>query len=239
MLSKTKLYIIAFGVAFLICMLFCWGFGANRIGSKEQSDSESLQENPVSNFSKDDELTEEKALKFLEDNRSKLLSKDARKRQQAVYMILEERKKNISILIGHILQDDRMYRENPDIVVAAIRLIGQLRADKAVDVLAENLDFKAPGSYIPSPLPNVLNGREAVFALIQIGKPSVPSVIREVLREENYIKLACAACVIERVEGKEVGAFYLQKLIEKETDKKKQATLRKLKEFVQKGTAKL
>ena len=231
-MGKIKFY-IAFGGLVLVCVLSWWGFRGKEARAGGEAVSEFSKDQRRNISSEDSELTKETVLMFLEEQRRNILSKNAKIRQQAVSTILQERHKNISLLLGHIVQDDSMYRKNPDSVVAAMRLLGRLRAKEAVGVLAGHLDFQAPGANFPSGGGyHVLNGREAVFALIEIGKPSIPAVI-EVLREENYIKLACAAGVIERVEGKEVGAFYLQNLIEKETDPKKQAILRKLKQIVE------
>lgn len=171
--------------------------------------------------------------KFLAKQREYLLSKDAKLRGQAVSRILEERKKDISILVAHVIQDERMYRENPDALVAAMKLLGKMRATEAVGILAEHLDFQDPRPYF-GPY-SLRRGREAVDALIEIGKPSVPAVIREVLREKNrmnYVKMMCAVEVIERVEGKEMGVFYLRNLFEKNSDPANQAILQKLMEIL-------
>ena len=182
----------------------------------------------------------EPVLESLERQREYLRSKDPKLRQQAISMILEQRRSNISALTS-ILRYESMYQEHPEIIVDAMRLLGKLRPKEPIVPLVEHFNFQSPrfpsgGGY------HILNGREAVDALIEIGKPSVPGVvlmIRETLQEVDLVKFVCAAAVIEGVEGKEAGVLYLEKLIEKETDPKKQTMLRKLKECVQIGADKI
>lgn len=239
-MEKSKFYIIAFGVVFLVCISVWLGLRANQPEVKEQAVSKSLEEQPKiavfkdDKVSKDTTITEEAVLEFLDAQRRNLLSKDTKVRQKAISIILEQQQKNISALTD-ILYYDTMYEESPEIVVDTMRLLGKLRAKEAIVPLVEHIDFKDPGPYFSTGYPT--QGRLAVDALIEIGKIGksvVPSVV-EVLREENYIKMVCTAAVIEQVEGKEMGVFYLQKLIEKETDSKKQEILRKLKEFIERS----
>lgn len=237
-MAKKTPYIVALGGIVLLCVLISWGFKRNQsTPSSHQGMSKSLQEQPTSvtsenaNVSKHGALTKEEVSEFLEEQRMKLVSEYPKQRQQAVSMILEERRKNISLLT-QIIGAEIIYQENPEIIIDAMRLLGKLRAKKALVPLIEHIDFQRPGADFPSGGGSILSGREAVDALIEIGKPAVPDVI-EALREDDYIKIECTAAVIEKVEGKEAGVLYLQKLIDKETDPKKQAMLRKVKNSVQ------
>lgn len=233
-MTKNSKYFIAFGGLALVCLLLSLGFRGIETKAEGEEASEFSKNGQRKISSEDNKLTKEDVSKFLAEFRRNILSKDPKVRNETISMLVEERRRNISFLIGDILRDDGIYRENPDSVVDAMRLLGKLRSKEAVVFLVERLDFQAPGANTPTRPYHILNGREAVFALIEIGKPAIPAVVREVLRKEDHVKLMCAGAVIHKIEGKDLGSFYLQKLFEKEADPAKKATLQKLIQIVEK-----
>lgn len=78
---------------------------------------------------------------------------------------------------------------------------------------------------VSSALPPRINNKESILsdrpiaeALVRIGKPAVPEMLKVLVGSDDSIVRAEAVAVIRFVEGKEVSVFILESAIKKETD---------------------
>ena len=111
------------------------------------------------------------------------------------------------------------------------------RATQAIGILVERLDFKEPEHFehISTTTRSPLRNHYALFALIQIGEPSIPAVLRKALDTDDMMMHIYAAGLTDKIKGTDMAVVYLQKLLEKETDKKKQARLQDIVKHVLRG----
>lgn len=131
----------------------------------------------------------------------------------------DERKQSINRLIG-ILADKKTADFQRR---ATIYYLGELRPPEAVDVLAtnitlginqlssdaiQNIHFYAPG------------------ALIEIGNPAIPAMVRNLAESDDDDVRAWSLKVLSRIEGdKDIVQLRLQKALAAEKDSQKQARL--------------
>lgn len=157
-----------------------------------------------------------------DDPLEKILSGDKNKIKEGKMEILKHRKEQIEGLLK-IVNDTKLRTKNRGAMVAAIELLGELRAEESVPVLVQLLLFGKKGDIHDSgfikklPLPPD-QAAPAVKALIKIGIPSLKPVTEQLVKitketkDYNTLALHCL-CVIKNVLGPELGKAYLTQLI--------------------------
>jgi len=188
-----------------------------------------------------------------------LRSDDARVRYGATQQIALQRSRTIQALAA-LVEDAALREQNPDAVLDAIRLLGKMRAAEAADALLEVIAFVPGRDVQPTPRTTTSVNRlgyygtplasrsPAAQALIEIGSPVLPAVLRFITRDRlmawlragpeggrdpdavlrqvdmESAKLHCCAHVIHRIEGKRRGTIYLQEALAKaESDSARRA----------------
>lgn len=91
-----------------------------------------------------------------------------------------------------IIRDERLRGSDPERVTKAIERLGEIRAIAAIDDLAQLLSFRGSFDWEKSQVPGVLNHLvlpsdlyPATTALFQIGKPSLPALIKAIETHES------------------------------------------------------
>lgn len=118
------------------------------------------------------------------DATSRLLSKDHKKREEAQHQILQSRSATIEQLI-QIIKGAPKKRSDDDSVIRAMKLLGEMRAVEAIDVLTELIAFpyvrpwqQVDAIFSPADASATIDkGYPAAAALVKIGKPCIPSII--------------------------------------------------------------
>jgi hypothetical protein len=105
----------------------------------------------------------------------------------------------------------------------AASYLGELRAAEAADSLAAQITIRPPlGGHEP------LGGYDpVVMALIEIGNPFTPAVIRNLADSDDPKVRELSLRVLTRIDNdKDISQLRLQKVLKAETDPKKQARLK-------------
>jgi HEAT repeat protein len=106
---------------------------------------------------------------------------------------------------------------------AAAYYLGEWRASEAVDALTANISLSL--EQLSSDHIEVLN-LSAAAALIKIGNPSIPAVIRNLLESDNPVVRKLSLQVLCRIDGdKDIVQLRLKKALAAEKDSQKQARL--------------
>jgi len=115
-------------------------------------------------------------------------------------------------LIAIVAKKRKKYEEY-DEKLLAVQLLGEMRAVEAVDVLLDNIRFCPPQDI---PERGLETGYPCVFALIRIGKPCTPGILKRLGRKpDDKIVLVLYAVIIRRVEGSKPGGALLKRELEK------------------------
>jgi hypothetical protein len=169
--------------------------------------------------------------------KDKVLSADPQARSEAEQAIVDERARVVEELVG-IVQDPAAREQHPDGVIAAIRLLGKIRAAEACDTLASVISFHEPQRKklrIPRAM-STIPDMPAVEALIQIGSPALRSILSAAQAGKyDYLEYAGAADVMRGVLGKRLALVYVQDAIEAQTDSQQRGRLERLRHLVEKG----
>lgn len=157
-----------------------------------------------------------------DDPLDKILSGDRNKIEEGKMEIVKRRKQQIEELLK-IVNNITLRTKNRGAVVAAIELLGKLRAVEAVPSLIQLLlfgkkgDIHDPGQTLrfSAPPPEAAS---SVRALIKIGTPSLKPVTEQLVKiskeTADYETLALHCLwVIKDVLGPELGKVYLTQLI--------------------------
>jgi hypothetical protein len=126
----------------------------------------------------------------------------------------------------NIFKDSKSYPINRS---AAAYYLAEMRVPEAVDVLAADITLQF--EFVPPP--GNLNGFRmkwhgyvAMEALIKIGNPSIPAVIRNLAKSDDAKVRELSLQVLTRVDGdKDIVQLRLQKVLKAEKDSQKQARL--------------
>ncbi len=119
--------------------------------------------------------------------------------------------------------------DNPQSTVyakgCAANYLGEMRASEAADSLAAHITNNPPGaSWARTAFHEVPYGDTlpSVSALIKIGSPAIPAVIRNLAESDVEQVRTCSMVVLESVEGdKDVMQLRLQKALDAQTDARK------------------
>lgn len=104
--------------------------------------------------------------------------------------------------------------------------LGEMHFQQAVDMLATNITLCLDTSRISVDHLPIIAGFPAKDALIKIGIPAIPAVIRNLAESDDAKVRELSLEVIERIDNDEdISALRLQKAIKAETDSQKQARL--------------
>jgi HEAT repeat protein len=106
---------------------------------------------------------------------------------------------------------------------AAAYYFGELKASEAVDALAANitLAFSQPVDHL-----TILMNASSVEALIKIGNPSIPAMIRNLAESDDSKVRDLSLQVLTRIDGdKDIVQLRLQKALNAETDSTKKARI--------------
>jgi len=146
--------------------------------------------------------------------------------------LLQQRKELISSLINILEQGDKnAKREKRSSQVAAINVLGEMRATQAVDILVDYIEFRASDELIMHRLTPPSEVFPAVKALIKIGKPSLPPVLRALKEstDEDVILLDWnSGWIIFQVLGHKIGMIYLEDVLQNEIEPKKRERIEDL-----------
>jgi len=164
-----------------------------------------------------------------------LLSGDFRVQEETEKALLAWRAETIRRLI-EIVDDPRIRFNKPDSVRRAIRLLGDMRAVEAAQVLVRNIDFGQVGRKDPDSdiVVDPISGPAvsgvpmqhryvAVRALLNIGEPVVPEVVDQAARRP--VDLHACALVLCSLKGKETAIHMVEQAIEAQSDPKNKTRL--------------
>jgi hypothetical protein len=131
-----------------------------------------------------------------------------------------KRAKTIQSLL-EIFNNSKSYIFRPKCYAAYY--LGVLRASEAVDSLAAQIKIRGYEHGLEEPV----GGYEpAVDALVAIGNPSIPAVIRNLAESDDAKVRELSLQVVTRIDGdKDISQLRLQKALKAETDSQKQARL--------------
>jgi hypothetical protein len=102
-------------------------------------------------------------------------------------------------------------------------LLGYYRMEKSVPHLSKLITLEAQGT--KQKRENLWDRYPVVEALIRIGNPAIPEMIRNIETSEDNKVRELSARVIRYVEGAEIGRIVIEKAIEKQTDPRRKARL--------------
>lgn len=121
---------------------------------------------------------------------------------------------------------------SPVVQAAAIFLIGRYRLSDGAAELARRIDFAPPVQRIPEPEP-LWEKYPAMEALIAIGQPAIPQVIRLLAGDQNPLRRSLALKVLRYVDNDpDISRFRLKRAEAQEGDPGRKAMLgRALTEF--------
>jgi len=155
-------------------------------------------------------------------------SEEAGKREEAARQLLRQRSQTIQSLLA-IVRDPSLRKENPEAVSYAMNLLAKMRAAEAVDTLAHMLEYRhwpppqikrSEYRFRPLQIPTVGQyvsswmRSPAAQALIEIGDPALPAVIRFAVEgQPSDIELGYCVIVIQGIEGKRRGLIYLDEAL--------------------------
>ena len=141
-----------------------------------------------------------------------LWSENPSEQLAAFRQVLSERKQIIQRLIV-IAQTSGIKSDADGPRAKAIRLLGTLRAEEAVEPLSRFITYAPRVNFIWEMMP-----REAYYvcavALCDIGEPSVPAMLRKIDTSEDEEERNIAAWVIMQIEGKDQAAHRMSTLME-------------------------
>jgi hypothetical protein len=176
----------------------------------------------------------------------KLFAADAVSRQDAEKSIIAARKELIASLLQAIKDEtNRTMAAKRGSTLAAVRILGELRAVEAADVLTEYItlpddpEVLTLGVKADASRPSWVMGESSIFdrplsnwqtveALVAIGEPCLPSVMKRLQRSGADIR-GIAACtrVLTELKGKEGAAALLKDALKTETNLNKREPLMK------------
>lgn len=162
----------------------------------------------------------------------KLRSKDEELQREAKKEILTKRKELIEGLIN-ILRDEKIKSENRSCALTAATILGELRATEAVEILAENMSLRKKSPIVSGPTLWLETAYPCMGALIKIGKPSIPAMVKLISENDDEDILHYAGFVIKEIEGKKIGKLILVDALATETDKEKQKRLKIALEYLE------
>jgi hypothetical protein len=138
-----------------------------------------------------------------------------------------------SELIGKLLNiiKDPKYHINAPLVFSSMDILGDIRANEAIETLLDMADFRGLTGTTPrSPLGDTTKPTEAgknhpaIRALIKINPP-YESVLKRIPDEGNVVKSSCYVAILIGIEGPDISRYIIEKAIENQTDKIKQTRL--------------
>lgn len=136
-------------------------------------------------------------------------------------------------LTGELIRQLEDHKSSANAKTLAAYLLGELSARRAVGILADNIDLKAPRVDLKD-----REGRWGEYpaqeALHKIGVPAAAEVVVRLRTEKNELRRKLMVGVIRGVYGDDLGRVFVQKRLDKEADPlhKENLTLA-LKEFPQ------
>jgi hypothetical protein len=109
---------------------------------------------------------------------------------------------------------------------AAAYYLGEMRAPQAADILAAQITLKLDFKHLDLNGLPVMPTDFAQEALIKIGNPSIPAVIRNLAESDDAKARELSLLVLYRIEGdKDIVQLRLQKALKTEADSQKQTRL--------------
>jgi len=143
------------------------------------------------------------------------------KRYQATEFLEKERQETIKNLIL-ILSGNF----SPDVKDFSAKLLGDYRASEAVDILVQNFELDLrPRSILGLLADDYI--QPATWALIKIGNPSIPAVIRNLEETDNARIRGLSLKVLYQIDGdKDIVQLRLQKALTAQSDPQKKDRLK-------------
>jgi len=128
-------------------------------------------------------------------------------------------------LLG-VLKDPKTSKLNQ---CAAAHYLGKMRVSDAVSALADDIKLRLDKSQLPLMKHSVVTDiteHPAMDALINIGNPSIPAVIRNLAENDDAKVRELSLQVLYRIDGdKDISQLRLQRALKAEKDLQKQARL--------------
>lgn len=185
-------------------------------------------------------LADDKAKPFDFEKFKEGFKKGDKKAWEEAATNLEKHRKDIIEFLMSIVADEGEAEKNPEKVDRAIRLLGTLRAEEAIDLLISKIGFTAvpeeEGPYSFKPGPSIELAFPSIVALTKIGVPATQPIITAIangkMKEAGFGK---GVSVLRRIYGRELTILILEKKAKEETDANKKTNIEKaLKSFEEK-----
>ena len=145
-----------------------------------------------------------------------LSSPDRYVREACARGILRRREQEIASVEG-VLKDALRDETRKGTARTAIVLLGNLRADRSVPLLVENLDLEV--YYLEANRPQPPEDLyPCMGALIQIGMPSLAPVVARATSSDDKMVCRCAAWVVKGVLGKDLAMAYVRERLAQTAD---------------------
>jgi len=206
-------------LVFGACMLAALVFGAAMYSAGEQS-----------NASKADNLYPDTAwlvpIKLVE--RPQSYTKFITERQRtidALLRVVQEKQETADMISpsGQITYGKTAMTYPEGRIAYAIRMLGDLRAPKAVQALLDIIDFQFTVTGMARLEPP--KDAQVIQALIQIGKPASTGAVEYLANDKSSKRAPMYVRVIAQVEGIELGKVMVRLAADKEKDPEKKARL--------------
>jgi len=125
-----------------------------------------------------------------------------------------------------VVDDDGVWKENRDVAVRAVELLGAFRAAEAVPTLVRKIDEiryteGAPDGSLKPPEQDF----PAIGALIRIGRPSTGALLNLIATGYEQMSLQRIRYTLSKIEGSELAEIVVGRAIEEEIDPKRKQTL--------------
>ncbi len=182
----------------------------------------------------DDDADKKAVLKYLERLGGQLGSTDRSRMSQAESAIRAVHLK-MAFVIQYAAYSSRKSPEREFNVVFAMKLLGDLRLAEAVPFLVEQLEFTRPmpvGTGVSGGWTPLVQTTPQLYALIQIGMPSLEPLLKKVVESQSPLIVERAAVVVDGVLGPDLAPLFVAKRVERERDDAKRARLLRLQEEI-------
>jgi len=153
----------------------------------------------------------------------RIKSPNEKSRIEAGEVILKERRIMVTSLLNilkHSKKDFGWLNSNTTYNIC-IRILGEMRAPEAVSELMKWI-FPQKGPYVSF---EELLFSPAGRALVKIGKPSVPHLLKALKTETNKEHRHICLRILEKIEGKEISVIILKQAVKQEKDPKSKKNL--------------
>jgi hypothetical protein len=155
-------------------------------------------------------------------NIEKLSSKNPQERVLTKNQLIQDRQQLIKSLMAMVQK--RTQYELYDQTTLAIELLGNMRAKEAVDILAENITLQPP--LVNFEVPRKEETFVAAVALVQIGNPAIPAMVRNITTSSDQVKREISTWVIQEILGTDLARASLTQTLANTEDQTSQERIK-------------